>query len=383
MYDYDYTALQNETEETAPKNPVKTRWQIIAAIGGVALLLVGLCWFMFAGIKIIFPDYISGVNVIQADGKLIYTDGHSIFYKGKIDGESKLIVKAENNTALLSNGRTLYYINNGDICSVDFDGKNQTTVCHDDHAVSLVHRYHDLLYFMTENTDKEGYALCSFDVKKGETVKIDSVVASWPAPYVCHDMLYYYIDEEMSDVWAFDFKSKETHEIIKNANLYGDARFGEEPLLVTYDASTYSNTAVYEIKNGKAEQLCALPENSVITYLSKSSDELVLYNNDSQKNLLFNLKTGESRELSGMDGALQAVYDHRHPEQVYVLSCKADGTGYSVGDISLLKDGKLQPCTMEPPLADDTVFTVKATVIDGFLLDNDYTAHKITVKADE
>lgn len=399
MYDYDYAAIQNDAEETAPPNPRKTRWLIIVSIAGSALLVVGLIWFIFVGIKIIFPDYIAGNTMIQAGGKYIYIQNGTIRCKGGVEDDPKDIISAENaEGSLLSNGRTVYYVEDGDICSVELDGKDAKTIRKSDQKVVLVHRYHDLLYYISSKENTDTFCLYQYDLKKDAETQIDGFKTAVEDFYVYGDKLYYYnaSADDSKNIWRYDFKTEETKEFLANATICVGIGYGEEPMFCGCQKAdsdlqpAYYDTALYKIKGDEAEKLADLPKKVNVACAPQGSDDILLTSVElkdtgvSVTTLLFNVKTGETKQLkTDVNQTPLVLQDWKHRDRVYLCYSTASNeiknVDYVLGDVFLLKDGELKECTVNGSVAFDGV---SAAVIDEFFIDGDFNGHRITVKED-
>lgn len=393
MYDFDYTEIQNDAEESVKPNPRKVRWQIIVAIAGTAVLMVGLIWFMFAGIKIIFPDYIAGNNMIKAGGKYIYIQDGIIRYKGGITDDSKDIIAADADSSLLSNGKTVYYVENGNICSVELDGKDAKVLRESVGQAELVHRYHDLLYYIAQEKNAAGsLSLYQIDLKTGEETVIDSVKpATWDFCVYSDKFYYIHVDGGQSAVWRFDFKSQEASSFLANAELCVTNGFGAEPLFCEYTANaeeTNFSTVLYQIKGDETEKIADLPESVRIACAVKGNDVILLnkldIKNDAKSSelQLFNIKTGESKAAGLSPDAVYCItQDWAHPEQIYVCTCKSSneilGADKTLDTVYLLKDGELKECVVNGSVAFDSNQVV---IIDSYFVDGDFNGHQMAVK---
>ena len=398
MYDFDYTEIQNDAEQTAKPNPRKIRWQIIVAIAGTFVLMAGLIWFMFAGIKIIFPDYIAGNTMIKAGGKYIFIQDGIIQYKGGVTDDPKAIIGAEAESTLLSNGKTVYYVENGDICSVELDGKDAKVIRESEQNITLVHRYHDLLYYIAGNGEAGKLSLCRIDLKTGEETAIDGIDPATRDFYVYDDKLYYLCLDSSNQtysctVWMFDFKIQEPVSFLKNADLCVNKGYGEQPLFCEYKYTTAEEycfpVALYQNKDDKAEKIADFPENVKIACAPGRNDDILLYRVEFKDDhyapsgmLLFNSKTGETKELSAdLTLPAYAVQDWAHPEQIYVFSLTESNSvlnGNSILDrIYLIKDGELKECVANGSAVADPACMA---VIDGYFIDMDFNGHQVAVK---
>lgn len=390
------------TEEMSPLSTKKSKSLLIASVIGTVVLLGALFWFIFAGIKIIFPDYIAGNTIIKADGKYIYTDNKSIFFYGNINDEPKKIIDADCDSTLLSNGRTVYYVTKGDICSVELNGEKQKTIRASEHNVTLVHRYHDLLYFISDKENTDAYYLYQIDLKTGEETEIEGFESHSPKFYVFEDKLYYYAYpmNESRVVMRFNFHDKEICEYLADANIYCRRGYGEPPYLCGYDnngktdINDVCDASLYKVSGKEPEKLCDLPENVYVSCIPSHGEKILISSSENQSDndyrvtlSLFNYKTSEKTDLitdTGKSGF--TLQDWQHPEQMYLCYYEyvdkkdLNNTDIKITAVYLIKDDKLNECTIEGDSFTSNENHI--TIIDGNILDNEFKPHKLTVKED-
>ena len=398
----DRSEFNEYAEEMAPPTPRKSRSLIIASLVGTAVLLGALFWFIFAGIKIIFPDYIAGNTIIKADGKYIYTDNKSIFYYGNINDEPKKIIDADCESSLLSNGRTVYYVTKGDICSVELNGEKQKTIRTSELDVTLVHRYHDLLYFISDKENTDAYYLYQIDLKTGEESEVEGFESHSPRVYVYEDKLYYYAYpmNESRVVMQFNFHNKEIHEYLTDANIYCRFGYGEPPYLCGYDNSgktdinNVCDSSLYKVSGNEPEKLCDLPENVHVSCIPSRGEKILISSSEKQSDTdyrvtlsLFDYKTSEKTDLITETGKTGfTLQDWQHPEQMYLCYYEyvdendLNNTSIKITDVYLIKDDKLNECTIEGDSFTSDENYMK--IIDGNILDDEFKPHQLTVKED-
>ena len=343
-----------------------------------------------------YNEFQTGNYLIEINDKLICAKSNAIVYKDSISSDEKKILDVKNVSSLLSDGKTIYYVEGFDrknqtarftskkIFRTTIEGKSNEVICSTKGYAELIAYQDDCLYYLEESKSGEQYvyALIKFDIANNSTT---TLTTDWNGqilnPCRLGDKIYLYLKSNDSNSGIFrsynlsDGKATDLFNGIVDYYVYHN----EERLI--FDTFTYSggglsksNHYTYTIeKNGnikKSPEINSEYDFQYATYDGKYGLYFSNMNTNDFNLYTVNLSTGETFVSEGDAGSCKGknymiVNDLIHPESIYFL--------YSVR----LFDYENKTTTAKKHEDFEINITNPMWIIDDYIVDSELNTYKI------
>lgn len=281
--------------------------------------------------------------LLYVNKKYIYSNKKGIFIKSSPKGKSKKITSKTTEEAILSNGKTVYFVTypsgtakepeqiNYKIYSVKTNGKGLKAIKSGKGMISLVTIYKNNLYYQ-DSKDGNYYnnLPCRLVKLSHKSKKSKCISGSKTAGKVS-----YFNGKIYFSNYVFSYDEIDKDSIVYSVNLNNDKIKKE----ISYSASgnysyttsksiyfysfkwsgsKMSNVRIYTIdKNNKLTKSKKLPNNSLVKHITSDGKYAIINNNETYYK--FNLKTGAKKKIITTSGEFDITSGVKPTSSVYFI----------------------------------------------------------------